>query len=187
MPLPQEGEQIPGLDPGVPEGAAVSVAELHMAITFIDGLKSASLDDEDLDAETLECLHNPPKGLVNSIDPDLHLAIDLFLSASHASEENYTSLQKAFLHCHPVDGILTSTRIKTKIAELTGIVPLAHDVCINSCLTFTGPFAQLLACPTCNEPQFDPQTELPHQQFHTIPIGPQLQVLWWSAEGAKDI
>ena len=57
MPLPQEGEQIPGLDPGVPEGAAVSVAELHMAITFIDGLKSASLDDEDLDAETLEHLH----------------------------------------------------------------------------------------------------------------------------------
>ena len=86
-----------------------------------------------------------------------------------------------------MDGILTSTRIKTKIAELTGIVPLAHDVCINSCLTFTGPFAQLLECPTCNEPQFDPQTELPHQQFHTIPIGPQLQVLWWSAEGAKDI
>ena len=29
--------------------------------------------------------------------------------------------------------------------------------------------------------------ELPHQQFHTIPIGLLLQALWWSAEGAKDI
>ena len=85
-----------------------------MTIAFIDDLKSASLDDEHLDAETLEQLRNPPKGLVSSIDPDLCLAIELFLSASHASEENYTSLWKAFLRRHPEDDILTYTRIKTK-------------------------------------------------------------------------
>jgi hypothetical protein len=187
MPPPQGGEQPPGLDPDVPEATAVCVAELRTAIAFVDGLKSASLDDEDLDAETLERLRNPPEGLADSIDPDLRLAIDLFLSASNASEENYTSSRKAFLRRHPEDDILTYARIKTKIAELTGIVPLVHDMCINSCLAFTGPFAQLSECPTCNEPRFDPRTELPRQQFHTIPIGPQLQALWRSAEGAKDI
>ena len=91
MPTPQGDEQPPDLDPGVPEATAVRVEELHTAIAFIDALKSASLDDEDLDPETLERLRNPPKGLVNSIDPDLRLAIDLFLSATNASKENYTS------------------------------------------------------------------------------------------------
>jgi len=28
---------------------------------------------------------------------------------------------------------------------------------------------------------------VPQKQFHTIPIGPQLQVLWWTSKGAKDL
>ncbi|KIM71551.1 hypothetical protein PILCRDRAFT_804895 [Piloderma croceum F 1598] len=55
-------------------------------------------------------------------------------------------------------------------------------MCINSCLAFTGPFSELSECPTCNEARFDSLTELPRQKFHTIPIGPQLQALWRSAQ-----
>jgi hypothetical protein len=124
---------------------------------------------------------------VDSIDLDLQLSIDLFLSATNASQENYTSSQNAVLQCHPDDEILTYARIKIRIAELTGVVPLMHDMCINSYLGFTGPFAELSECPTCREAPFDPQTELPCQQFHTIPLGPQLQAFWQSVNSIKNI
>ncbi|KAG2059589.1 hypothetical protein BDR06DRAFT_979763 [Suillus hirtellus] len=49
--------------------------------------------------------------------------------------------------------------------ELSGVVPLVHDMCINTCLAFTGPFIDLDQCP--------------REKFDTYPIGPQLQALWW--------
>jgi len=165
----------------------VHIADLHIALSFIDALKSASLDDENLDVEVLERLHHPLQELVDDIDPDLRLSIDLFLSTSNSSQQSYTSAQEAILRRHPQDEILSYARIKSKIAKITGIVPLMYDMCINSCLTFTGPFSELSECPTCNEARFDSLTELPRQKFHTIPIGPQLQALWRSAESAQNM
>ena len=161
----------------------VHIADLHIAILFIDALKSASLDDENLDAEVLEWLCHPHQELVVDTYPDLWLSIDLFLSMSNSSQQSYTSAQEAILHHHPQDEILSYARIKSKIAEITGIVPLVHDMCINSCLVFTGLFSELSECPTSNEVHFDSLTELPFQNFYTIPIGPQPKALWWSAEG----
>jgi len=58
-------------------------------------------------------------------------------------------------------------------------------MCINSCLAYTGPFHGLEICPKCGEPRYDAaklassgcKIKSPRQEFHTFPIGPQLQAL----------
>ena len=60
------------------------------------------------------------------------------------------------------------------------------------CIAHTGPYANLETCPKCGKPRFDPikfatseeETKDPHQQFHTIPLSPQLQALWRSPQSA---
>jgi len=65
-------------------------------------------------------------------------------------------------------------------------------MCINSCLAYVGPYSDHDHCPTCGEDRYDPiksthKKKVPCQQFHTIPIGPQLQALWRSPEGSQNM
>jgi hypothetical protein len=106
MHVPQDNEHLPESSPDVPEAAAIRVADLRTAIQFIHALESASLDDENLDAEVLHQLRHPPQEPIDSIDPDRRLSIDLFLSATNASQENYTRSRNAVLQRHPDDEIL---------------------------------------------------------------------------------
>jgi hypothetical protein len=66
-------------------------------------------------------------------------------------------------------------------------VPIIHDMCLNSCLAFTGPFINDDRCSECGEEHFDPVMKKGRQQFHTIPVGPQLQALWADVEGAHKL
>jgi hypothetical protein len=91
------------------------------------------------------------------------------------------------LRRHPDDDILSYARIKSKIAELSGVVPIVRHMCLNSCIAFTGPFDTLTECPMCHEARYIDETKKPRREFHTIPIGPQLQALWRTKEGAQKI
>src|SRR5712672_200472 len=65
-------------------------------------------------------------------------------------------------------------------------------MCINLCIAYTGPFLGLDSCPTCSEPRYDQfrveitsgKEKVARQQFHTIPIGPQLQALYQDPQSA---
>ena len=147
-----------------------------------------------LDPECLEQLRNPPQEPVDISCPDLRLALDLFLATTNSSQETYTSIRKAIFRHFGVE-ILSYDQIKRRVAELSGVIPVASDMCINSCLAYTGPFAELDTCPTCGEPRYDPiqlaasggKKQVARQQFHTIPIGPQLQALWRDADSALNL
>jgi hypothetical protein len=63
-------------------------------------------------------------------------------------------------------------------------------MCINSCHAFTGPFADAEHCTTCAEPRYDSlrlPAKIPRKQYHTIPLGPQLQAIRRSKEGATQL
>ena len=81
--------------------------------------------------------------------------------------------------------------VKKHVADITGICIIPDDMCINLCHVFTGPFSVLKNCKICNEPCFDPTEyahsgkEIPRQQSCTIPLGPQIQALRRSKEGAE--
>ena len=159
----------------------VHLDELKISVAFIELLRSASLDDEGLDDEVLQWLRNPLKEPLDVTDADLRLSIDLFLSVSNASQDTYSTTRDAIHRRHPADEVLSYDQIKRKITELSGVVTILHHMCPNSCVAYTGPFSELQHCPECGEARYDTAAsgeKTPRQEFHTIPLGPQLQALW---------
>lgn len=185
----KHNEEPDGLrQPPEPEVAFISQLEdLQTSQEFIDVLKAATLDNGGLDKGVLQQLHQPLNEPLDASDPDLRLSLDLFLSCSNVSEETYHSSRAAILCRHPDDKILSYAQIKSKIAELSNVIPIIHHLCINSCAAFTGPFSNLAECLICHEACYIGETESPRREFHTIPIGPQLQALWRTEEGTRNI
>jgi hypothetical protein len=171
----------------------IHIEDLKIACEFINGLRNASLDNEDLPEDVLTRLRHPLEQPLDIDDPDIRLSIDLFLSISNASQDTYTSVRAAILRRHPDNLILSFDQVKRKVAELSGVASIIHHMCPNSCVAYTGPYANLENCPKCGESRFDPvklaasggKKKAPRQEFHTIPLGPQLQALWRSPESAN--
>jgi hypothetical protein len=169
--------------------------DLALYLGFIKLLRNASLDDAgmQMDEEDLERLQNPPRYEISlESEPDLRLALDLFLANYTSSVDAYNQNRKAMLRRHPEDDIYTYDQAKRLVRHLSGIVPLAHDMCINTCIAYTGPFSDLEMCPYCNTPRYDPvvlgkgsEKKTAQRVFHTMPIGPQLQALYRSKESAE--
>ncbi|KAJ7124579.1 hypothetical protein C8R43DRAFT_1135534 [Mycena crocata] len=152
-----------------------AIEEIAIANKFIEGLHLAHIDNSDmLDADIIEQLLNPPQFLP-MLSPDERLAIDLYLAITNASEETYNSARAAICGAFPIP---------------LGVTSIATDMCINTCLGFTGPFADAEFCHICGEAQYDPKyagAKVPRKQFHTIPLGPQLQAIHHSPEAAEQI
>lgn len=78
----------------------VKLDNMKTAMTFIEAIKTASLDDEwsKLDDDTLHWLQNPPTTPVNINDnPKWYLGSDLYLSVKNVAQETYTSVRRAIL------------------------------------------------------------------------------------------
>jgi hypothetical protein len=172
--------------------------DLALYLEFIKLLRNASLDDTgmQMDEEDLEHLRKPPTYEISlESEPDLRLALDLFLANYASSVDAYNQNRKAMLRRHPEDEIYTYDQAKRLVRHLSGIVPLTHNMCINTCIAYVGPFSDLEMCPYCNTPRYDPvvlaksggKTKTAQREFHTIPIGPQLQALYRSKESADDM
>ena len=159
---------------------------------YIKEIRSATLDNGNLDEDVIYQLRNPPKEPTDISDPDIRFSLDLFLAATNASEETYNSCRGAILRRYPSSGLLSYYSVKKLVAEITGVVAVYDDMCINSCHAFTGPFAQLESCSLCGEARYvmplaSTEKKVPRQQFCTIPLGPQLQALRRSHSGAIDM
>ena len=107
--------------------------------------------------KALHRLRNPPRDQSSvAINEVTCLVIDLYMGTT--SEDTYKRVCKAFLKFLTVLNFLPDLdipsyyKIKRLVASLTGIEPLVHDMCVNSCLAYTGPFLDLDACPLCSEP-----------------------------------
>jgi hypothetical protein len=201
--VPDEREGV-GMIPGVTRDVdlqelsdLVQIDDIKIAMEFVRGLESATLDDKEmhLDSEALERLRNPPQYQIEVPSSDLRLAVDLYLAVENASQDTYNAVRTAILRRYPESELLSYAQTKNKIAQMSGITPLVHNMCINSCLAYTGPFATLETCPTCGESRYDQITltnsngkvKKPRQEFHSIPIGPQLQALWRHSDSAASI
>jgi hypothetical protein len=112
------------------------------------------------------------------------------MAITNASEDTYTETKQAILRRFPECAILSYHSVKKLVTNISGVTSVMDDMCINSCHAFTGPFADDETCHYCGEPHYDPdQLELtrkkkPRQQSCTIPLGPQIQALRRSPEGA---
>jgi len=160
----------------------------------VTALRGATLSDRSsgLSSEALERLRNPPRGQPSiSIDKDSRLAIDWYLA--NPSESTYEAIRAGIIRHSPHINVPSYYKTKRLVADLTGIESVVHDMCINSCVAYTGPFEDKESCPICSEPRYDElqrassngRDKIPHQEFHMIPIGPQIQALYQEPESVS--
>ncbi|KZT32395.1 hypothetical protein SISSUDRAFT_994105, partial [Sistotremastrum suecicum HHB10207 ss-3] len=93
----------------------------------------------------------------------------------------------------PGVNILSLYLVEEKVRKTTGVNPLMHDMCVDSCVAFTGPFAGYEQCPECNQPRYSGPParpgapRKPRKQFMTLPLGTQLQGMWGSPAEARNM
>ena len=180
----QDEEEMPAL-------VQSRIEHVNLAQKFIQEISAATLENGNLGADVIEHLQNPEEGPADISDPNIRLALDLFMACEKSSQNTYSSVREAMLRRFPETELLSYHSVKKLIADITGVVAVMDDMCINSCHAFTGPFAELEACSICSEPRYDPiQREctgknIPRQQACTILLGPQIQALRRSPKSAQ--
>ena len=162
-----------------------------------------------MDKDAIHRLRNPPQTPLDlSATPGLRLSLDLFLAGGHTSQKNYSDACAAVIREYPdaKAKLLSYYQCKRRVEEITGVVPIICDMCVKTCVAYTGvlrltlqycqltfnfvgPFADLDHCPECGEARYEPQKprakrRVPRRTFQTMPLGPQLQALWRSPDGA---
>ncbi len=127
--------------------------ELILAQKFVEGVENATLATDFIDAATLERLRHPPEGMLDLHTDEnyiLRLSLDTYASLDNASGAQYDRFRDTVLrqqHIH----LLTYEQVKARAAELSGVLPILVDMCPNSCLAYTGPYADCIRCPKCHE------------------------------------
>ncbi|KAF8829384.1 hypothetical protein HHX47_DHR3000929 [Lentinula edodes] len=163
--------------------------DIQIAQLYINALRSIELDQSGLSEAALETLTHPPEHSIEFGDSDeekdILFSLDLFIGLVHASEKEYTSSRAAVQRRYPSSSLLSYAQVKSQIASLTGIHPITHDMCPNTCMAYTGPFADHESCPRCDTSRYDLLTNRPRQQFYTLPLGPYIQTLYRDSKTAQ--
>ncbi|KAI0707470.1 hypothetical protein C8T65DRAFT_552429, partial [Cerioporus squamosus] len=114
-------------------------------------LETAELEGSALDEATIHRLQNPPHETKHPTDHEL-AGFKMYMACGDASEQNYTDHRNVHLFLHPEDeDIPTYEHVKKLAVEHTGIQPIRTDMCVNTCIAFTGPYAEKEKCPFCKE------------------------------------
>jgi hypothetical protein len=172
-------------------GFECRIEELQATRELIEIIRQARLGDTHcgLGEDFVSQIRNPPTTPLVLGSADERFSIDVYLAITNASREAYNQVREGVLRRYPDSEMLSYERVKRLVADSSGIYPIVHDMCINSCLAYTGVWRDLESCPLCGEPRFIQmeKKKKARQTFHTLPIGPQLQALWWSPEGADNM
>ena len=169
-----------------------TLPKLQQAMAFITTVRNASFQDPI--AKTTDTmltrLRDPPQAPIQIDSPGVRHSISVYLALEHASRNAYERVIKStrenFLGAPGVETCLRFGAVEDLLAAYTGIEPIEHDMCPNSCIGFTGPFETLETCPICNTSRWNQarlaashgRLKIPAKTFKTIPLGPQLQALY---------
>ena len=127
--------------------------DLKTAQEFVRMVQEATLNEDMIDADVLARLRNPPKEVPDISDPAFRFSLDVYLALEHASQESYGLIKEAAARIN-ID-MLSFSQVKRRAAEITGITPVYQDMCVNTCVAYTGPFRTLTKCPVCAEQRYE--------------------------------
>ena len=97
----------------------------------------------------------------------------------------FNQMRYAFKHKLEINSYYSIIR---RLAVLSGLEALYFDCCPNSCLAYTGDYADLDQCPLCDQTRFREGTDRkPRRQFCYIPLIPRLQNLFANPKTVKEI
>jgi hypothetical protein len=103
-----------------------------------------------MSTEVVKCLQNPLCDNPSlSINKNTKLALQLFLNNPFA--KTYKNNHGDILLCHPDDTLPSYYKIKHLVADMTRIESVVHNICINLCIAYTGPFSELEIYLICSE------------------------------------
>ncbi len=178
-------------DEQVPRPSVSHIEHVKLAQEFIQEINQATLDNGKLDADATYRLRHPSEDTIDLSDPDLRFSLDLYMSCINASEATYNGVRDAIKRRFPDLELLSHYQANKTISEITGVVSVEDDMCVNSCHAFTGPFSDRDTCAVCSEPRYNTvnrtrasEKRTPRQKMCTIPLGPQIQALRRSVHGA---
>ncbi|KAF8574469.1 hypothetical protein K439DRAFT_1649767 [Ramaria rubella] len=164
--------------------------DLRMSIEFIHAMEAASLDNGDLSEGILECIWGPSQVVLSITDQEELFTIKQFLACQGASQETYSAVRDNQNEFFPESPMISYEQVRNRIAKWSGIEAIMHDMCPNSCIVYT-------ECPhpECRVSRWDTfqlkaswgKVKVPAQKFLTMPIGPQIQVLWRSPGSAAEL
>ncbi|KAJ3559230.1 hypothetical protein NM688_g463 [Phlebia brevispora] len=170
---------------------AAQLEDLRIAQEFIRLMQDATLAADKLDPQVLYRLRNPLTEELDLSCPILRMSLEVYL-LDNITIDTYNGVRGTVQRNLNVT-MLSYDQVKRRCAEISEVCPVYHDMCVDTCASFTGPFAALDKCSICNKDRFElryPCTsarrckKFPCRQFLTIPCGPQLQALSRTPEGA---
>ncbi|KAI8990710.1 hypothetical protein BD414DRAFT_413739, partial [Trametes punicea] len=158
----------------------VTLDDMKDTLEFIRLLQNATLEESGLPSEGIHRIRNPIDQPLRIQDPDVQLAIELYIAVSNASEETYNAIRDALMRRFPEMEVLSLYKVRKAVEEFTGVVGQKEDMCVNTCIGYTGPYAKLDNCPKCDQTRYCPVQlaagkKVPRQQFTTMLPGPQIQ------------
>ncbi|KIK91217.1 hypothetical protein PAXRUDRAFT_13898 [Paxillus rubicundulus Ve08.2h10] len=173
---------------------------LH-TMSFIQELRNASTTDPvaKISDEVLDRLCNPLNVPLVIDNSGVRHSISTYLALEHLSQVTYEAICRSSKHnlgaALGAEDILTFHNVEKLIRIHTGVKPLLHDMCPNTCHAFTGPFSILDECYICQTTRWNKQklqgsngcVKVPAQQFTTIPVGSQLQACNRSPDSAHNM
>ncbi|THG96098.1 hypothetical protein EW026_g5670 [Hermanssonia centrifuga] len=171
----------------------VHIEELWTTYAFIEGLRNATLENSGLPEATIARLRNPPEEALELEDCTVFLSIEIFLGLDNASEDHHDRVRDAIARHSPEIQMLSLDQVKRRVEQISGLHPVYDDMCIDSCIAYTGPFADLDHCPMrgCGKPRYRQdifartQKKVPVKRSLTNIVGPLIQAMWRSQEGAE--
>ena len=170
-----------------------TLSSMTMSVDFIWMVREVSLESQ-LSIEELATLRNPwDHNSTPEVDHNLKHSIRNFIDLLGCPQGAYTAVRQNLLERDPGILMLLYDQVKCRVQNLSGVLTWEHHMCVDSCVGFTGPFADLEHCPRCGKPCYDQRklkeseglNKVPQKVFTTFPVGPQLQAHWKSAEMAE--
>ena len=173
----------------------ITLEHMKTNLQFIRMVEEATLESQFSPAE-LQAFRNPQENRSSpSDDPDLRLSILFYISTLNhlQSQKAYASNRSIIRDEFLESKMLSYDQVKRRVSDLSGLVTWKHHMCVDSCVGFTGPFADLEDCPRCHQPRYDQgelrksdgKKKVPRKTFTTFALGPQLQSRWKSPEMAQ--
>ena len=104
------------------------------SLKFVQMVEDATLESESqLSPEDINRLRNPQAHLSTpSDDPDLLLSVSCFVDLLNSSQDAYDKVCRNIRRRSPEIEMLSYDRVKRKVQNLSGIITLKHDICINT-------------------------------------------------------
>ena len=150
-PQPHDDDLVLGLDS--------SINDLKKMACFIDTLQGATLEQSNMRQEDIDRLHMAePDPCLDVVNRHLVKALRVFLSTTNALQTTYNAICSTLNECYPDDPFLSFWQMQQCIEQLSGMVPISHDMCPDTCIGYTGPFINCDHCPICGKEHYQTGT-----------------------------